>query len=109
MSRKNKGKTAPKPKAKPKAAQPAARVKKAATPAPGKASGQNKPPPPPPSKYPDWLRPFPVDYCVGTEEYAALIEKHNELFGTAYLKWRVKPAVFYTIHQAVWNHYHDKK
>lgn len=89
MARKNKGKAASKTKATPKATQPPTTAKKAKT--------------------PPWLKSTPTDYIVGTEDYAALIEKHNELFDTHWLKWRVRPQVFYTIHERVWNHYHDKK
>ena len=60
-------------------------------------------------KLPKWLKPFPTEYIVGTEDYAALIDKHNELFDTHWLKWRVQPQVFCTIHEKVLNHYHDKK
>ena len=100
MAKKAPATTAPKTKATPKAEpKAAAKVKdelKAKT-APAK------------SKIPAWLKPLPVDYVVGTEDYAKLVDKHNELFGTAYNRWRVRPAVFDTIHETVWKHYDPKQ
>jgi len=102
MAKKTTGKTAPKTKATPKAAQPAAKVKKAQTSPQGEASKAKTP------KLPKWLKPIPVDYIIGTEDYAAIVQDHNEKFGTDYNRWRVRPQVFYTIHQRIWDHYHDK-
>ena len=102
MTKKKTGKAAPKTKAAPKVAQPAAKAKKVETPPPGD-SGKAK------TKQPSFLKPFPTDYIVGTKDYAALIQHHNKLFDTHWLKWRVQPQVFYTIHERVWKHYNVKE
>ena len=60
-------------------------------------------------KIPAFLKNSPTEYIVGTEDYAALVQDHNEKFGTHGNRWRVQPQVFYTIHEKVWKHYHDKK
>lgn len=103
MAKKSQGKTAPKKKATPKAAQPATTAKKVQT------SPQGDPPKAKTPKLPTWLKPFPVDYIVGTEDYAAIVMDHNEKFGTDYNRWRVQPQVFYTIHQRILSHYNEQK
>lgn len=100
MAKKTTGKAAPKTKAAPKAAQPPAKTEK---PQESKGNKGNSP------KIPKWLKSSPTQYIVGTEDYASLIQDHNDKFGTVWNKWRVKPQVFYTIHETIWNHYHDKK
>ena len=100
MTKKTTGKTAPRKKPTTKAAQPSTKAKKA----PRKRARAATP-----KKLPHWLKSSPTEYIVGTEDYAALIDKHNELFETSWLKWRVQPQVFYTIHDQVWKHYHDEK
>ena len=94
MTKKKMYKGEPKAKAITKAAQPSNKTKKA----PGsKASKLRKP---------KWLKSSPTEYIVGTEDYGAIIDDHNKLFGTDWLKFRVRPQVFYTIHQRIWDHYH---
>jgi hypothetical protein len=95
-----KKKTAPKTKAAPKAAQSPAKEKKPQ--GTQKKAGSTP-------KIPKWLKPSPTEYIVGTEDYGALIQDHNEKFGTAWNKFRVRPQVFYTIHERIWKHYNDKK
>ena len=95
-----KKKTAPKTKATPKAAQSPAKQEK---PQGSKEKAVSTP------KFPAWLKSSPTEYIVGTEDYAALIQDHNEKFETTWNKFRVRPQVFYTIHERVWKHYHDKK
>jgi len=103
MAKKTPAKSAPKTKVTPKAAQSSTRAKKATKSTPVKAKGTKKALSKP--KVPGWLHPFPVDYVVGTEDYGKLIDAHNELFGTAWNRFRVRPQVFFTIHEGVWNHY----
>ena len=57
---------------------------------------------------PGWLKNYPTEYIVGTDGYRKVIEIHNEVFGTAYNTWRVKPQVFYVIHEAVKKHWAEK-
>lgn len=98
--KKSTGKAAPKSKAAPKVTQSPAKEKK---PQGSQEKAGSTP------KIPKWLKSSPTQYIVGTEDYASLVEHHNVLFGTSWLKWRVRPQVFYTIHERVWKHYHDKK
>ena len=100
MTKKKTGKIAPGTKASLKAAQSPAKDKK-----PQESKGDKGKTP----KIPEWLKSSPAQYIVGTEDYAALIQDHNEKFGTAWNKWRVRPQVFYTIHQGIWKYYHDEK
>ena len=95
-----KKKTSPKTKATPKAAQSPAKQEKAQ----GSTGNKGKTP-----KFPKWLKSSPTEYIVGTEDYAALVQDHNEKFETTWNKFRVRPQVFYTIHEHIWKHYHDKK
>jgi hypothetical protein len=99
--KKTTGKTAPKKKPTPKAAQSPTGAKKAPKKATAKPKAAKK------AKTPGWLHPSPVDYAVGTSDYRYLVEAHNKLKGTAYNTWRVQPSVFYTIHQAMVNHYKE--
>ena len=103
MAKKKFVKAAPKTKAAPKAAQPPAKTEKSQTSPQGEASKAKTP------KLPKWLKSSPTQYIVGTEDYAAIIQDHNDKFDTMWNKFRVKPQVFYTIHEAIWKYYHDKK
>jgi len=103
MARNKTANKAPKTKATTKAAQLPKETKNVQT-SPRGDSGKDKKP-----AGPKWLKPFPVDYIVGTEDYACIIQDHNDKFDTMYNRWRVQPAVFFTIHATIWNHYHDKK
>ena len=107
-TKKTGAKTAPKSKATPKAASKSTAAKKTAQAAQGKTS-KAKTAPAPKKEIPKFLKRFPTEYILGTEDYAALIEHHNELFDTTWLKWRVRPQVFFSIHERVWKHYHDEK
>lgn len=106
MAKKKAATTAPKSKAAPKAAQSAAAKVKSEISANVKAKAAKKATPAKPKvKVPKWLLPYPVDYVVGTEDYVKLIEEFNKRFATGYNPFRVRPAVFYTIHEDMWNHY----
>lgn len=100
MRKRKATKAAPKKEATPKAAQPPKETKKAQ----GSKAGRGTAP-----KCPKWLKSSPTEYIVGTEDYVAIVKDHNDKFGSAYNPWRVRPQVFYTIHETIWNHYHDKK
>ena len=102
MAKKKAATTAPKTKVEPK---PAAKVKDELS---AKAKTTKKAAPAK-LKVPAWLLPYPADYVVGTEKYVKLVEEFNKKFATAYNPFRVRPAVFHTIHEDMWKHYDPKQ
>lgn len=79
-------------------------AKKAGNSAKAKAKTTKKPEPPKPVR-PDFLRMAAHDYVVGTENYRKVVEDFNAKFNTTWNPWRVRPAMFYAIHNDLVNYY----
>lgn len=94
MAKKTTGNEKAAPKAKPKAE--ATGAKKTAK----KSTSTPKEP-----KKPRWIKKGVTEFVVATEDYRDLVTEANRILGTQWNPWRVRPAVFYTLWEAVRKHY----
>ena len=69
---------------------------------------KTKPPKQSTPKKPAYLKKVVTEFTVGTEDYAAVVAKHNEVYGTMWNTHRVRPAFFYGIFEAVKDYYAKK-
>jgi len=57
------------------------------------------------SKVPAYLKKEVTEFVVGTDDYRQLVQDHNDLFGTVWNTWRVKPAVFLGMYLGLKKHF----